>query len=605
MFQSISLKARILTLVLIVTVVIVAKNAYTSYTEGLRQFNQSNDLFFDEVDQIFHENLSSELKNLSLTVQTVTENKNWTRLFFEGKRQEMTDEMLPFYKVIKEKYGIAQFQYHLPPATSFLRLHKPGKHGDDLSGFRKTVIICNQREKPVVGLEVGRGGPGFRVVYPVFHQNKHIGSVEFGGSINSILESIRNIFNIEYSIGIREDVFKKARRLDAGKEDIKCGELIYYKHSGMLAKRLMEEQDPQNEVTDIDGDRYLTHEIPLLDFSGDSIGIIRVSRNIQSQLDQQRSALFSTIITSAVILFFAILCLYVIINSSFKPLDHAVRFVEKLSHGDLTHYLEEGRNDEIGMLSKALSDMVHKLNSIIRGVKSASEKVAGSSQALTMAAQKMSAGASRQAASVEEISSSMEEMTSNINQNADNATDTERIAMNSARHAREGGQAVSETVTAMKEIAEKISIIEDIARQTNLLALNAAIEAARAGEHGKGFAVVASEVRKLAERSQVAASEISTLSFNSVAIAETAGDLLNKIVPDIGKTTDLVQGICASSEEQRTGTGQINDAVRELDQVIQQNAAFSGEMASTSDELAKQADELQDMMMFFVTRDED
>jgi methyl-accepting chemotaxis protein len=151
----------------------------------------------------------------------------------------------------------------------------------------------------------------------------------------------------------------------------------------------------------------------------------------------------------------------------------------------------------------------------------------------------------------------------------------------------------------MKEIATKISIIEEIARQTNLLALNAAIEAARAGEHGKGFAVVASEVRKLAERSQAAAGEISTLSTRSVQVAETAGEMLNKMVPDIQKTSELVQEISASSKEQDTGAEQISKAIQQLDSVIQQNASASEEMASTSEELSSQAEQLKDAISFF------
>jgi len=190
-------------------------------------------------------------------------------------------------------------------------------------------------------------------------------------------------------------------------------------------------------------------------------------------------------------------------------------------------------------------------------------------------------------------------MSSNIRQNADNALQTEKIATKSASDAQEGGKAVVQTVAAMKEIAGKISIIEEIARQTNLLALNAAIEAARAGEHGKGFAVVASEVRKLAERSQKAAAEISQLSSASVEVAETAGAMLNRMLPDIQKTAELVQEISAASKEQDAGAEQINKAIQQLDQVIQQNAGASEEMSSTAEELSSQAEQLQSVISFF------
>ncbi|MBF0585065.1 MAG: hypothetical protein HQL80_12645, partial [Magnetococcales bacterium] len=198
-----------------------------------------------------------------------------------------------------------------------------------------------------------------------------------------------------------------------------------------------------------------------------------------------------------------------------------------------------------------------------------------------------------------ETSSAMEEMSSNIAQNTDNAGITQNIARKAARDAEEGGMAVGEAVQAMKEIASKIGIIEDIARQTNLLALNAAIEAARAGEHGKGFAVVAAEVRKLAERSQIAAGSISQISASSVEIAEKAGGIINRLVPDIQKTAELIQEINTSSQEQNQGTGQINQAIQQLDHVIQQNAGASEEMAATVEELSAQAEAMAQSISFF------
>jgi methyl-accepting chemotaxis protein len=281
------------------------------------------------------------------------------------------------------------------------------------------------------------------------------------------------------------------------------------------------------------------------------------------------------------------------------PVSQGVRFSEDLSEGDLDARLDVDQKDEIGVLGKAMQEMQAKLREIVGEVKAASENVASGSEQLSASAEQMSQGATEQAAAVEEVSSSMEEMTANIKQNADNAAQTEKIALQAAKDAQEGGQAVSQTVSAMKQIAEKISIIEEIARQTNLLALNAAIEAARAGDAGKGFAVVAAEVRKLAERSGSAATEISELSKSSVQVAEQAGEMLTKIVPDIQRTAELIQEINAASREQSIGVEQINKAIQQLDQVIQQNASAAEEMASTSEELSSQAEELQATMAFF------
>jgi methyl-accepting chemotaxis protein len=286
------------------------------------------------------------------------------------------------------------------------------------------------------------------------------------------------------------------------------------------------------------------------------------------------------------------------------PLAKGVEFARHVAEGNLDAVLEIRRKDEVGEMVGALCDMVNRLRSVVTEVKTAADQVAIGSQQLSDGAQSLSQSTTEQASTGEEVSSSMVEMGSNIHQNFENATQTGKMALKAAEEIAEGGNAVSETVLAMKEIASKISIIEEIARQTNLLALNAAIEAARAGEHGRGFAVVASEVRKLAERSQKSAGEIGQLSATSVQVAEKAGGLLARIVPDIRKTAELVQEISSSTGEQNIGVEQINKAVGQLDQVIQQNAATSEEFASTSVELAGQAEQLRIAMGFFKTGEE-
>jgi len=289
------------------------------------------------------------------------------------------------------------------------------------------------------------------------------------------------------------------------------------------------------------------------------------------------------------------------INTSIKQNIDALKGItdaaKQVAQGNLM--VELKKRSEQDDLLESLANMVAKLKEIVQEVQAAADGVASGGQQMSATAQQMSQGATEQAASAEEVSSSMEEMSSSIKQNADNASQTEKIANKSANDAREGGKAVNETVAAMKEIATKISIIEEIARQTNLLALNAAIEAARAGEHGKGFAVVASEVRKLAERSQTAAGEISELSGRSVQVAEAAGQMLSAILPDIQRTAELVQEISASSKEQDSGAEQINKAIQQLDKVIQQNASAAEEMASTTEELSGQAEQLKATISFF------
>ncbi len=291
-------------------------------------------------------------------------------------------------------------------------------------------------------------------------------------------------------------------------------------------------------------------------------------------------------------------------GTTLRPIITTVEHAQTIAGGDLTLTIPQKdlrRKDEIGTLSQAFSSLLEQLTRVVEKIQNSADSVSSGSGDVNDSAQSMSQGATEQAASTEQVSASMEEMSASIKQNNDNASLTEKIAKESSSNAEEGGRAVAETVTAMKSIAEKISIIEEIARNTNLLALNAAIEAARAGEQGKGFAVVASEVRKLAERSQKAAGEIKELSASSVSIAEKAGEMLSKIVPDIKKTADLVQEISASSAEQNTGANQINSALLQLDNVVQENASASEEMAAMAETLSGQAEELQEAVSFFRT----
>lgn len=318
-----------------------------------------------------------------------------------------------------------------------------------------------------------------------------------------------------------------------------------------------------------------------------------------------KQATYTLLITVIIGIFIGTLLAWVIARGVTRPVGKLVDILDEMSQGNMALDIEVDRGDEIGQLLASVKKMMEKLGDVVTDVRASAVNVSGASQALSASTEELSQGATEQASATEEASSSIEEMTANIRQNADNAQQTEKIAVKAAEDAIEGGKAVAQTVDAMNEIAEKITIIEEIARQTNMLALNAAIEAARAGEHGKGFAVVAAEVRKLAERSQSAAAEISGLSLSSVEVAQKAGEMLEKIVPDIQKTAELVQEISAASNEQNTGSQQINRAIQQLDQVTQQNASGSEELSSTSEELASQSEQLSSAMAFFTINGDD
>ena len=363
-------------------------------------------------------------------------------------------------------------------------------------------------------------------------------------------------------------------------------------------------QSGKSFSTDVEnnGKLYFTYGVPFNIGYTDSNWMVTfsVARNELYQTVNRMIGIFVVIgLGFLLILMFVV---FIIIRSITSSVKQITLMASDVSKGDLTRELKLNRNDEIGVMGNTLHLMSDSLSEIVSNVRKSALTVTQSSSEINKTAQSLSQGATEQAASAEEVSSSMEQMASNIQQNTENAKKTESISGQVSIDAEEGGKAVAEAVVAMKQIAEKISIIEEIARQTNLLALNAAIEAARAGEAGKGFAVVASEVRKLAERSQSSATEISNLSTSSVNIAVKAGELLTQLVPRIRETASLVQEISHASEEQNSGVEQINIALIQLDKVVQQNAASSEEMADTASVMNNQAVELNSFMSFFTLK---
>ena len=379
--------------------------------------------------------------------------------------------------------------------------------------------------------------------------------------------------------------------------------------------------------------KYLASVTALVAFNQDLAG--EASRSIEEAVGGARVGILSGIGVSLV---FAILISFFVVRSITRPLGTAVGLVNRVAEGDLSQKAEVTSSDELGAMLTAMNGMVDNLNGVahvavriaegdltveaktrsdldtlgqsliqmlanlrktVTEVTGAAANVSTGSEEMSSAALQLSQGATEQAAAAEESTAAMEQMAASMQQNSDNARQTDKLASKAAEDAKSSGDAVKLTVQAMKEVAAKIGIIEEIARKTDLLALNAAVEAARAGEHGKGFAVVASEVRKLAERSQTAAAEISRLTGEGVQTAEGAGQLLAKLVPDIQKTAELVREIAAASAEQNTGAMQVNKAIQQLDQVIQQNASASEEMASTAEELSSQSESLQSTIEFF------
>ena len=300
-----------------------------------------------------------------------------------------------------------------------------------------------------------------------------------------------------------------------------------------------------------------------------------------------------------------------------RPLGNAVAFANAVAQGDLTQRVDADGKDEISILLRALSAMQTSLSEVVTRVRQGSEGVATASAEIAQGNQDLSSRTESQASALEQTAASMEQLSATVKQNADSARQANQLAMSASTVAIKGGEVVSQVVDTMKGINESskrisdiISVIDGIAFQTNILALNAAVEAARAGEHGRGFAVVATEVRSLAGRSADAAKEIKSLINASVerveqgsALVNQAGTTMTEVVSSIRRVTDIMGEISAASNEQSLGVSQVGEAVTQMDQVTQQNAALVEQMAAAATSLNSQAGDLVHAVSIFKLAD--
>jgi methyl-accepting chemotaxis protein len=384
-------------------------------------------------------------------------------------------------------------------------------------------------------------------------------------------------------------------------DQLKKDFLEFYTVARALGARMMNAQLNEELVREIEAmkERQTALEVSIQELADQSVQ--RAQEPFRAAVSQQRWASILGATISVVAALAVCLLSWLVVRSLAGRLRAAVGLAEDVSQGNLLALKLETQagTDEVGQLQSALMRMARKLTDVTGQVRSSAVALAGVAGQVSASAHALSAGTSEQAVSVQESTSSLEEMTASITTNADNSRQTERIAVDGAKHAEHTIQAVGDTLAQLQTIAQRINVIQELAHQTNLLSLNAAIEAARAGDHGRGFAVVADEVRRLADRSQAAAKDISSLAGTSVERAEKSRAMLDELVQSIRRTTELVQEVSATSVEQASGVAQINKAMTQVDRVTQRNAAASEELSSTSEELSSQAQALRTLMEFF------
>jgi methyl-accepting chemotaxis protein len=636
--NHVSIRLRILSLTVLAGLVLLVLSGVKEYSTFRRQLVQDNSRLLSDARGTFDAMLKANLANLSLTVKTIAENHETAALFAAGDREGLLRLYHDYFTSASAEFAIDQFQFHLPPATSFLRLHQVDKYGDDLSKFRKTVVQANQDRKAVIGLEVGRGGPGTRAVYPVSYEGRFIGTVELGGSIAGILKDMQDIFNVDFAVGIFSKVFEQASRFEAGKKDVIVGDTVFYAYSSDFAQGLTRQFRPGRSDYLIQGHRYFAATFPIRDYSGAVAGQILIIKDQTSMVAELRRSLLVSLGLIVVLIVAIVVALSVSIGRVLSPMKNVVAVMGGIAAGDLSMEITaNGKRDEIGRVLSSAGAMVENLREAMGSIQLAAVRLTTTSEEIAASAGQLASGAQNQASTLEETSASVEELSASLDQVRDHAqsqstaieqgtrsmmevegslhgvsgslNEISHLSRASVENAVQGSKAVDSVVTGISRIAdgsEKIAgivtVISDIADQTNLLALNASIEAARAGEHGRGFAVVADEVSKLADRSASSTKEIAALIKESVKnvqegveTAKGSQSAMEQIRAASQRVSEMISGLTEAMGQQLSAIHELSQSLAGVSERSRSISAATEEQSANTRQVSRAVENVNEL----------
>jgi len=558
---------------------------------------------------------------------------SFSAMLATGEREQLAEALVPVFKVMKKEFSARQFQYHTPPATSFLRLHKPEKFGDDLSSFRKTVVATNESKQNIVGLEKGVAGLGIRGISPVFSAGEHVGSVEFGMSFGQpFFEKFKEKYNVDISLYTNANgKFKKFGSTLAGEPLLKADELTSALRNPLAVKRTYNDQPLAVYAYKID------------DFNGNAVGVLEIGMDRSHYVSAINGARNTAIVIGIGALIVGLMIAGFIARLIGGPLCQAVEAMNEIAQGggDLTRRLDDEGDNEISRLSKAFNSFAEKVRAMVSQVYGSTTQLASAAEEMSVIMVETHRDTQQQQSETSQVVTAMNEMTATVQEVARNATEAASAASSADIASAEGKQVVINTMSAIESLSSEINeaanvisqlekdsenigtvldVIKGIAEQTNLLALNAAIEAARAGEQGRGFAVVADEVRTLASRTQQSTQEIQemieklqvgaqsavkvmdesrTKAEDSVTQAAKAASSLETITNSVSLIKDMNTQIATAAEQQSAVAEEINRNILNISEIVDRTADGASQTSTASHELADLAIQLQQLVNQF------